>query len=120
MTMTETVIEYEVTALVEDGIADAYAHWLHAHIRQILALPGFVDAQLTELLDPPTPGHHGWCVRYRLRDEAALATYLRDHAPAMREDGLSRFGGRFQAHRRVLRWHRHFAAESVDGLSLPR
>ncbi len=120
MSVVVTVIEYEVTVLVEEAIAEAYEHWLHAHIRQILALPGFIDAQRIELLEPHTPGHRGWCVRYRLRDEAALADYLREHAPALRQDGVDRFGSRFQAQRRVLRHHHHFPAESVDELSLPR
>ncbi len=117
MSVVDAMIEYEVTLLVEDAIADAHRRWLHEHIAGMLALPGFVDACLAELVDPQTPDHRGWCVRYRLRDEAALATYLREHAPAMRRDGLERFGGRFQAQRRVLRQHRHFTAESVDGLS---
>ncbi len=111
------MIEYEVTLVVEDAIAEVHLRWLHEHVAGLLTLPGFVDASLAELVDPQTPGHRGWCVRYRLRDEAALATYLREHAPAMRGDGLARFGDRFQAQRRVLRPHRHFAAESVDGLS---
>lgn len=120
VSVAETLIEYEVTLLVEDAIAEPYERWLHEHIRQILALPGFLDAQLAELVDPQTPEHRGWCVRYRLRDEAALATYLREHAPALRQDGVDRFGTGFQARRRILRQHHHFVAESADGISLPR
>ena len=32
----------------------------------------------------------------------AFDAYLRDHAPAMRADGVARFGTRFRAERRVL------------------
>ena len=34
--------------------------------------------------------------------EAEFAAWLRDHAPAMRADGIARFGSRFRAERRVL------------------
>lgn len=37
-----------------------------------------------------------------LRDAAALGAYLRDHAPAMRAEGVARFGDRFGATRRVM------------------
>lgn len=42
------------------------------------------------------------CTQYRLRDAAALATYLREHAPRLRADDMEKFGGRFRADRRVL------------------
>ena len=36
-------------------------------------------------------------------DQDALDEYLRDHAPRLRGDAMARFGGRFEAQRRVLR-----------------
>lgn len=94
---------YEVDIEVDAGIADAYRAWLDAHVREILALPGFTGASVMEVVDPaPAAGSVALCVRYRLRDAAALEAYLRDHAPRLRADGVARFGGRFRARRRIL------------------
>ncbi|SDZ12683.1 protein of unknown function [Lysobacter sp. yr284] len=95
---------YEVTLDVDAAVAADFLAWLRGHIDEICALPGFLGADLHELADPaPAPGRQALCVRYRLRDAAALEAYLRDHAPRMRADGLARFDGRFGASRRVMR-----------------
>lgn len=96
------MIVYEVNLDVEEGLAADYLDWLRQHIAEMLALPGFLDAGLAEVLEPARPGWRRWSVAYRLRDRAALDAYLAEHAPAMREDGLRRFGTRFEASRRVL------------------
>ena len=98
------MIVYEVDLALDAGIADEYRAWLTAHVGELLALPGFAGARILVVLDPPaTAGEARLCVQYTLRDEAALAVYLRDHAPRLREAGIARFGTRFRASRRVLR-----------------
>lgn len=95
---------YEVNIEVDAAAHDDYRVWLHEHIAEILALPGFAGAKLFEVLEPPpSAGRVGLCVQYALKSREALDDYLRDHAPRLRADGISRFGGRFQATRRVLR-----------------
>lgn len=97
------MIVYEVNLRVESGIARDYAHWLEAHIAQMLALPGFVSAERFEVEAADDATHRGFCVQYRLADAGALDAYLREHAPQMRADALARFGERFSATRRILR-----------------
>lgn len=92
---------YEVTLHVRVEIADAYLAWLREHIVEMTALPGFEGAEL-HALDAASGSECAWCVRYRLRDRAALDDYLRDHAPRMRAEGIARFGAAFRAERRVL------------------
>lgn len=95
---------YEVNLDLDAAIADEYRVWLREHIAQICALPGFLGADLHAVTDPaPAPGRSALSVRYRLRDAAALDDYLREHAPRLRAEGTARFGGRFNASRRVLR-----------------
>lgn len=95
---------YAVSLDVDAAVIDEYLVWLRAHMREIAALPGFTGAQLFEQDEPAAqPGRVALSVHYTLRDEQALADYLRDHAPRMRADGLARFGGRFNATRQVLR-----------------
>jgi quinol monooxygenase YgiN len=97
-------VVYEVNVEVDRDIADAYRSWLRAHIAEILALPGFVDAQVFAVSEPPPAEDRiGLCVHYRLTDIDALDAYLRDHAPRLRADGVARFGERFRAYRRIMR-----------------
>ena len=95
-------VTYEVNLQVDAAIAGEYRDWLGAHVDELLALPGFVDATVFAVREPVEPGRIGLCVHYRLRDAAALDGYLREHAPRMREAGVARFGNRFSATRRVL------------------
>lgn len=95
---------YEVNLDVDAAIAGEYRAWLDAHVRAMLALPGFMSARVFEVLDGAgRDGGLQLCVHYALRDAAALDAYLREHAPRMRADGVARFGDRFRASRRVLR-----------------
>ncbi len=100
--MTQYVI-YEVAIEADAIIADDYRTWLDAHVRAMLALPGFVGARVYEAIDPPpTAGTHSFCVQYRLLDQAALDHYLRQDAPRMRVESIERFGDQIRATRRVL------------------
>lgn len=104
-------VVYEVNVELDAAIRDAYLHWLDAHVREICALPGFTGAQLFGVDEPAAEsGRVSLCVQYTLHDMAALESYLRDHAPRLRADGVARFGSRFNASRRVLRVLRYSAA----------
>lgn len=95
---------YEVNIEVDVAAQDDYRAWLGEHIAEILALPGFTGAKVFEVLEPPaSAGRVALCVQYALKHQAAFDDYLREHAPRLRADGMARFGGRFQATRRVLR-----------------
>lgn len=97
------MIVYEVNLDVDAAIHADYRAWLDAHVREILALPGFVSAEILEYRDPaPAAGRRSLCVQYRLTDDAALERYLREDAPRLRADGIARFGGKFSATRRIL------------------
>jgi len=97
------VIVYEVNLVIDRDIANAYRVWLGAHVAEILQLPGFVDARILDVLEPaPDAGQVAISVQFTLRDRASFDAYVRDHAPRMRGEGETRFGGRFRASRRVL------------------
>lgn len=96
-------IIYEVTLHVDADLAEEYDAWLAEHAAQMLALPGFIAAEISALeSEEESPAETGRVVHYRLEDRAALDAYFRDHAAHMREEGLRRFGGRFRASRRIL------------------
>lgn len=63
---------YEVDLEVETAIAADYRAWLRGHVAEILGLPGFLGATVSEVLEPAPPaGFAGLCVQYRLESEAA-------------------------------------------------
>lgn len=102
------MILYEVNLAVDRAIAEDYAAWLGPHIAGLLALDGFLSAEWFEADSDDERVH--WCVQYRLRDRAALDTYVATHAERLRGDGLARFGGRFTATRRILARQSAFGA----------
>jgi antibiotic biosynthesis monooxygenase (ABM) superfamily enzyme len=100
------VIVYEVRIVLDPAIAEEYRAWLETHIREILAIPGFSGAEL--LAEDDEGERPVWTTRYHLEGREALERYLRDHAPRLRAEGTTRFGGRFQATRRVSELVREF------------
>jgi quinol monooxygenase YgiN len=95
-----TVI-YEVNLDVERDIEDEFARWLGKHVAEMIALPGFVDAELTRE-EREADQQAAFSVRYRLESRTALERYFAEHAERMRNDGLQRFGRQFSASRRIL------------------
>lgn len=96
------MIVYEVQLEVDRELGAEYLAWLRAHVDAMLALPGFLGAELEAVEQPEDAPRLAWSVRYRLHDRQALEAYLEHHAAAMRADGERRFGGRFRASRRIL------------------
>lgn len=94
------MIVYEVNLLVDSDVADTYKEWLCKHIREILEIPGFLSAEW--FLGESETDRIAWAIAYRLEDQVAMDRYLEEFAPAMRSDGLQRFGGKFEATRRIL------------------
>jgi hypothetical protein len=73
-------------------------------VPEMLALPGFVSAEVFERLDPAAaPGRRAVSAHYRLASAEDLERYLSVDAPRMRADGTTRFPGKFTATRQVLR-----------------
>jgi quinol monooxygenase YgiN len=95
------MIIYEVNLAIDNDIADAYTAWLRDHIREILAIDGFIRAEVFAEQGPAADVHR-IVVHYHLHDMASLERYFADHAPRLRADAVERFGDRFTATRRVL------------------
>ncbi|MDO4709191.1 MAG: DUF4286 family protein [Pseudomonadota bacterium] len=97
------MVFYEVNLRIDADIAAEYRAWLAAHIQEMLDVPGFVDAEVLEITDPAAPADSlQLSVRYRVHGMAALQDYFTHRAAKMREAGMTRFAGRFQAERRIL------------------
>ena len=95
-------IIYEVNVFVRPDSAADYRAWLLKHIAEILALPGFIDAQCFDVQQDSHADEVAICVHYRLQSQAALDNYFEYHASRLRADGVAKFGDKFRATRRVL------------------
>jgi uncharacterized protein YcbX len=96
-------ILYEVTLHIDASLADSYDHWLHQHMDDMLALPGFDSAAVHAVeADPEHAETFSRVVHYQLADRASFDAYLHNHAQRMREEGMKRFGNRVRANRRIL------------------
>ncbi len=94
---------YEVSIEIDAERAADYRAWLANHVRELLALPGFIKAHVFEVeADRPDPARVGLLVHYELENHVALQHYLQQHAPAMRAKADEHFAGRYSASRRVL------------------
>lgn len=89
------MIVYLVELEMDVALRDGYLAWLRGHVAAMLALPGFLGADIMMPIEPPPPDDRRVvCAQYRLRDRAAGQSYLAEHAP--------RFGDRVKATRRML------------------
>jgi len=98
--MLSAPVIYEVNLVPDPAIEDQFDDWLHEHVREMLALPGFIDATISRV--EQEDGRATRTVHYELQDRHALERYLTDDAPRMRQAGIDLFGKRFTATRRIL------------------
>jgi quinol monooxygenase YgiN len=96
------MVIYEVNLSVEPEISESYCAWLTEHIEEILELEGFIKATWYNIEPESEIAKKQYCIHYSLSDRDALERYFKEDAPRLREDGLKRFPGQFQAHRRIL------------------
>ena len=108
----ETVL-YEVNMEADAAIEGAFDTWLRDHIADLLQFSGFLSAEILEDRSGP-PGRVRRIVQYRLRNQAALDDYVRNHAPRMRAQGIGKFGDRFSTERRVLAHREEFIRGAVS------
>lgn len=98
--MAAEPVIYEVNLVPEPAIAGQFDDWLNEHVREMLALPGFIDATISRVEREDGPAAR--TVHYELQSRESLEQYLAEHAPRMRQHGIDRFGDRFTATRRIL------------------
>ena len=96
---------YEVNLEVNQNIAELFSDWLIAHIQEMLQFDGFSSAQWYSRQNLDEDNHNPvqlWTIHYQLSNRESYDRYIDNHAEEMRADGLERFGGQFQANRRLL------------------
>lgn len=94
---------YNVTISVDPEVQASWLSWmLEEHLRDMLGTGCFLGFRFSELsadgVDGPT-----YTVQYELASQADFSRYESDHAPAMRQKGLEKFGTKALAFRSTMR-----------------
>lgn len=86
-------MSYVVTATMPDEtLAREYQQWLlGGHIQRVMA-GGATHAEVVRILEPADPLRVQ--VRYVFASRMALDRYIKEFAPALRAEGLAKFGDR--------------------------
>lgn len=94
---------YELKIEVDAEIHSPYAAWLATHVAEVVKAGGFSSAAVFKDSENPLV----WIVHYHASASAVIDSYLKDHAPRLRADGLQRFGDRARVERRILHLESH-------------
>lgn len=97
-----TSIIYNVTINIDNTIHDEWLTWMKAHIPQVLATGCFIDAKFTKVLVEEELGGQTYSIQYKAHNREALDKYYKNHAEALRQDGLKRFADKMLAFRTEL------------------
>ncbi len=92
------MIIYEVNIELHPDICESYKAWLITHVGQMLTFKGFLEAKILEEQQNPQK----ITCSYTLNSQESLDDYLNYHAPAMRQEGIDKFGNQFTATRRIF------------------
>lgn len=95
------MILYEVNLKIQKDIIADYDKWLHAHIAEILQIDGFEKASWWKEVESKDE-KVTYTIHYFLKDKTAMNSYLKNHAPRLRQEGIDKFGGKFEATRRIF------------------
>jgi hypothetical protein len=111
-------VVYEVNLVIDKDINADFCAWLPGHVGELLKCPGFVDARWFSRSpedegQPKDDSKVLHTVHYYLQDRASLDNYLKEHAPRLRQDGVTRFGAKMSATRRVLNQIQHITHASA-------
>lgn len=93
---------YNVTSNVEESIHEQWLVWIKTHIPQVLATGKFKSATLSRVLVEEDLGGVTYSVQYKAASREDLDAYLSQHAVALRNDAVKRFGDRVLSFRTEL------------------
>lgn len=97
------MVIYNVTVKVDSGIEKDYLNWLkEVHIPEIMATGCFTDFRICRMLDVEEADGPTLVVQYHAPARESYETYLREHAPRLRDEAFRTWGDRFLAYRSIM------------------
>ena len=97
------MIIYNVTINIDESIHEKWLLWMQQkHINDVLKTGLFIKAKLVKVLVEEEMGGTTYAVQYFTESKENLENYYKNHAPRLREEGLSLFGDKMLAFRTEL------------------
>lgn len=97
------MIIYNVTILVDHSIHDSWLKWMQTkHIKEVLATGKFTKARLVKVLVDDTTDGITYSVQYTTPSRQLLHEYYKEHASALRQEGINLFADKMFAFRTEL------------------
>lgn len=96
------MVIYEVNLKVNNEIFTKFIQWLSLHIEDVLKFPGFVKAVFLRDFESDDDLQKNISIQYYLNSPKSLDNYLKNHAPTIRQVGLSKFPNQYSYSYRIL------------------
>ncbi|HSU28888.1 MAG TPA: DUF4286 family protein [Chitinophagaceae bacterium] len=94
---------YNITIKIEPGIETDWVNWQkEEHIPEVMSSGCFTHHLFFRLTEPITPGEVTYIVQYFSTSKENYERYIKDHAPALREKAMARWGDQFIAFRTMM------------------
>lgn len=101
------MIIYEVSLSVDKDIYPRYHEWLKKHVKDMLDVPGFMQASILKPENEYVTDKEQLTVLYRLDTRESLDVYFKEYAAKVREEGLRLFKDKFSVQRRIYQVQAH-------------
>jgi uncharacterized protein DUF4286 len=96
-------VVYSVTLQVnEDAVSEWLGWMLESHIPEVMATGCFEAYEIRRQLEPSVPARSSFEVRYLCASMEDYRRYQSRHAAGLQAAHTARFGGRFEASRKVF------------------
>lgn len=97
------MIIYNVTLKLAHEIVDEWVAWMkETHMPELMQTGLFTENRLYRLLEQDEEDGVTYIAQYYCSSMNEYRQYIAQHAPAMREKGLNKFGNKFIAFRTVM------------------
>lgn len=98
------MIIYNVTLSVEPGIEEEFIPWLkEVHIPEVLDTGLFIKAEFFRVIqDMSSKTSNSYAVQYRLEDWGKFDLYQKEHAKALQQKTIEKYGEKVLAFRTFL------------------
>lgn len=102
------MIIYNVTINIDDSVHEQWLQWMtEEHIPQVMQTGKFIKANFVKVMVVEETGNT-YSVQYYAEDQQKLREYYQEHAPALRQEGIKRFGDKMLAFRTELELLKEF------------
>jgi hypothetical protein len=96
------MILYNVTVSVDASIEKDWLEWMRTvHIPDIMNTRKFVDHKIFRLMNEVDAGRT-YAIQYFALDHTEIESYMREHAPRLRQEHIERFGDKALSFRTLL------------------